>query len=125
MTEGNKENNVLTWNDAVMAAWGKIQKAVKQEYAGVFHKELRFRWKHEVYGWTEFGVTPDGDAFLVTGSHGAGDSYADFFYHPVVRKTYEPKRIQVTEEAVTDWPQIKEILRKKAAAEKSVYDFHI
>ncbi len=115
----------MTRSEAVISAWNKISEYVRKEYAGVFQNGLHFRWKHEVYGWTEFGVTPKGDAFIATGSHGAGEQYTDYYYHPDKSKTYEPKRISVTSEVVEDWQKIKKILEEKAKKEKALYNFQV
>ena len=115
----------MTRAEAVISAWNKISEYVRKEYAGVFQNGLRFRWKHDVYGWTEFGVTPKGDAFIATGMHGAGENYTEYYYRPDKSKTYEPKRIGVTSEVVEDWQKIKKILEKRAEKEKALYDFQV
>lgn len=111
-------------NEAIMNAWGKIQAYVKENYNGVFSKEIRFKWKHEIYGWTEFGVTSNGTAFIVTGSHGT-DNLNDWFYHPTITKTYEHKRLSVTEDVINDWQTIKEKLKSLGDKENALYNFKV
>lgn len=112
--------------EAIMNAWKKIQEYVKKEYDGVFEKGIRIRWKHEVYGWTEFGVTSTGDAYICHGSHGCGDRMTDWFYHPDTRKpTFERTRMTHTEKVVNDWEIIKQELYKMALKERLLYNFQV
>ena len=114
----------MTRNEAIMNAWGKISEYVKENYTGVFENGIRFRWKHEVYGWKDFGVTPDGVAYIVKGSHGTSD-LNEWFYHPVIKKTYEPGRLAVTEDIVNDWAIIKKKLSELAEKENGLYNFQV
>lgn len=109
---------------AIMDAWKQIQDYVHDNYAGVFAKDMRFRWKHEVYQWVEFGVTPEGYAFIVRGCHGWGDSEADFFYHPG-KTGYDRLKLTLTEQVVRDWPTIKRLLQEYAEKENALYNFQI
>ena len=114
----------MTRNEAIMNAWEKIREYVKENYNGTFEKGIEFTWKHEVYGWKKFGVTRDGVAYIVTGSHGTS-SCNDWFYHPTNNKTYEPKRLGVTEDVVNDWRTIKEKLERLAEKENGLYNFEV
>lgn len=114
----------MTRNEAIMNAWKSIQKYVKENYNRVFENGIEFTWKHEVYGWTKFGVTQDGIAYIVTGSHGTS-SLNDWYYHPTNNKTYEPKKLKVTEEVVSDWKTIKNKLEKLAEKENNLYNFEV
>lgn len=114
----------MTRNEAIMNAWERIQEYVKENYDGVFECDIEFEWKHEVYGWKRFGVTKNGAAYIVTGSHGTL-SLNDWFYHPTNNKTFERKRLSVTEDVVNDWTIIKDKLEKLAERENNLYNFKV
>ena len=111
-------------NEAIMSAWSKIRTYVKENYSNVFTNEVRFRWKHEVYGWKEFGVTPDGIAFIVKGSHGTS-AMNEYYYHPTKPMGYEFTKLNSVEAVVNDWQTIKKILNALAEKEKRLYDFEV
>ena len=48
---------------ALAKAWESIQEYCKK-YKGLSTQDVQFEWKHEVYVWQEFGVTPNGEAYL-------------------------------------------------------------
>lgn len=109
-------------NEAIVEAWNKISAYVKENYNGVFEKGIEFEWTHEVYGWNKFGVTSDGVAYIIHGSHGCTGS--DYYYHPT-KKGFEGAKIARTENVVTNWQLIKKLLAARAEKEKSLYNFEV
>lgn len=118
---------MLTRNQALENAWKEIQKYCKKNYAGRTTKDIQFEWQHEVYGWTEFGVTPNGDAYFVRGDHSKGrrSKGADWYYHPEYEEGYAGVKHREIEKIVTNWPKIKCILEEKFAIEDSIWNFKI
>lgn len=114
----------MTRNEAIMKAWYKIKEYVEENYNGTFEKGIEFEWKHEVFGWTKFGVTNNGVAYIVHGSHGTS-SLNEYYYCPFKKAGYEHARICRTEEVVNDWIIIKEQLKKLADKENRLYDFTV
>ncbi len=107
---------------AIVDAWNKIAKYVKENYAGVFEKGVSFEWKHEVYYKIAFGVTADGDAYIMEGSHGW--DFDEYYHHP----EYEMSQfgaMRRTEEVINDWSKIKTALEQKAEQEKNLYNFTV
>ena len=116
-------------NAALTDAWAKIQEYCKDQYAGVSSRDVQVRWKHNTFGWTEFGVTPDGTPYIVHGHHAQSsrDSTADWYFHPE-HKTSDGAsfmRYDRMEEVVRDWPQVKATLEKRFAQERNIFDFNV
>ena len=59
----NFMNTFLNRNEALRTAWKKIQEYCSQ-YAGRSNQDVQVRWRHDMYGWTEFGVTPNGVPYI-------------------------------------------------------------
>lgn len=114
----------MSRNEAIMQAWNKIREYVKENYNGTFEKGIEFKWKHEVYGWTKFGVTNDGVAYIVHGSHGTS-SLNEYYYCPFKEAGYEHARIKRTEEVVSDWIIIKNKLIELEDKENDLYNFTV
>lgn len=114
----------MTRNEAILQAWFKIREYVKENYNGTFEKGIEFTWKHEVYGWTKFGVTRTGDAYIVHGSHGTS-SLNEYYYCPFKEAGWEHGRLPRTEEVVNDWHIIKSKLIQLADKENSLYNFMV
>lgn len=113
----------MTRNEAIMDAWDKISKYVKDNYTHTFEKGISFRWKHEVYYWIQFGVTYEGDAYIAKGNHSSVIP-TEWFYHPDPNKpTFERLKLRCTEEVIDDWFNIKEKLRQLAEKENSLFNF--
>lgn len=109
---------------AILEAWNKISKYVKENYTGVFANGVFFEWKHEVYYKIAFGITKDGVAYFAKGSHGW--DYDQYFFHPSHKLPYFKNRvIGNTEDVVRDWQKIKSILESKAEEEKNLYNFTV
>lgn len=112
-------------NEAILNAWNKIRKYVKDNFDGTFENGIEFEWKHEVYYWVKFGVTNKGVAYIVEGSHGWG---ADcYFYHPTkdTKSILTSVRMRFTEEIVNEWKLIKEKLIRLAKKENELYNFEV
>lgn len=114
----------MTREEAILNAWNKIRKYVKENYNGVFEKGTQFRWKHECYYWIEFGVTKDGDAYFVRGSHGWG---GDYFYCPFKNEPsiYPHIKLAYLNDVVEDWQSIKKVLQSLAKKENELYNFEV
>lgn len=109
---------------ALQEAWESIQKYCKK-YAGLSTQDVQLEWKHEVYVWQEFGVTPNGEAYFVRGNHCTSrrSDRADWYYHPCHIMGYIPAKYPCIEDIVTHWELIKEKLEKKFEIENSIYNF--
>lgn len=117
----------MNLNAALETAWGKIQAYCKENFAGVSCRDIQFGWKHDVYGWTEFGITPNGDAYFVSGDHSQSsrDANADWYYHPDHKAGYVFTKHARMEEVVRDWPIIKEKLLQAVRVERSIFNFEV
>lgn len=117
----------MSINHALMSAWTKIQEYCKERYHHVSTRDIQIRWKHNVYGWTEFGVTPDGSAYIVHGNHSQSPTSpnAEYHFHPQrpTRPEDMPTRFCRLEEVVKDWPIIKEKLEDAFSIERRIQNF--
>lgn len=124
----NKEEYImLTLNQALDNAWKEIQKYCKENYAGKTTRDIQFSWKHDTYGWLEFGVTPNGTAYFVRGGHHLShrSKDADWYYHPDYKEGYYGTKYREMEQIIKDWKKIKNILEQKFAVEDSIFNFKI
>lgn len=114
---------------ALGEAWGKIQAYCKEQYSGVSTRDIQVRWKHNVYGWIEFGVTPDGTAYIVHGHHAQSSRAedADWYFHPVHKTAPGSQftKYNRIEEVVRDWPLVKRKLEEAAAKERGIFNFEV
>lgn len=110
---------------ALDEAWKKIKSYCEEKYAGISTRDVQFSWKHEIYGWIEFGVTPSGTPYIVRGDHSKdrrSDS-AEWFFHPSHKEGYFPAKYPSIEEVIRDWPIIKERFEKECNTEHSIFNF--
>lgn len=109
---------------ALQKAWKTIQEYCKK-YKGLSTQDVQFEWKHEVYVWQEFGVTPNGEAYYVRGDHCTSrrSNKADWYYHPEHKMGYSGAQYGCIEDIVTHWDTIKTKLEKKFQTEHSIYNF--
>lgn len=115
----------MTRDEAIMEAWNKISKYVKDNYTNKFEKGVSFTWKHKVYYWIKFGVTPDGIAYITKGNHSSSIP-TEYCYHPEKEDTQLVNiKKSMTEEVVDDWLIIKEKLKMLAEKEYSLYNFKV
>lgn len=105
-------------------AWEKIQSYCKK-YAGCSVRDVQIRWKHDVYCWREFGVTPQGIAYINGGNHAQSPRGKDTSWigHPEHKDAYDSIRYAFIELIVRDWPTIKEKLEKQFDEEKLIFAF--
>ena len=111
-------------NNALSEAWSKINDYCKK-YAGISTRDVQIRWKHDVYGWIEFGVTPQGKAYINRGDHSKspGENNTTYIGHPMRKEADQWTKYPSIEEVVKDWPAIKEILEKRFDDEKRIFNF--
>ena len=110
---------------ALDSAWAKIQAYCKQHYTGMSIQDVQVKWKHDTYGWLEFGVTPAGVPYYVRGNHFLSSRSPDtqWYYHPGHQMGYEPARYARMKEIIQDWPVIKEKLEQQFEKEKLIFAF--
>ena len=98
-----------TLKKALDDAWAKIQTYCKEQYSGVSTRDVQIRWKHDPYGWIEFGVTRNGTAYIVHGHHAQSSraADADWYFHPAHKEGYPYTKYDRIEEVVRDWPTVK------------------
>ena len=114
-------------HSALRDAWQQIQAYCKSNYAGVSTRDVQFRWDSGVYGWGEFGVTPEGIPYIVRGDHSmdSRSKNATWLYHPLYANAYAWDEDRCLEPVIRNWPTIKEKLEKHMAAERSIYNFRV
>ncbi len=122
-----RESSNKTLNSALEEVWGKIHKYCKEQYSGISPRDVQVRWKQDMYFWSEFGVTPNGDIYIVHGNHDQDSRAddADWYFHPDHKTSpmVRSQRCHRMEEAVRNWPKIKEMLAKRFDEERRIFDF--
>ena len=110
--------------EALDVAWEKIQSYCKK-YAGCSVRDVQIRWKHEIYCWREFGVTPQGVAYINGGNHSQSPRGKDTAWvgHPEHKAPCDQIKYGFIEQVVRDWPCIKEMLEEKFKEEKRIFAF--
>lgn len=111
-------------HEALDRAWKKIEGYCKK-YAGVSSRDVQVRVSTDTYHWMEFGVTPNGQPYIVYGDHNnspRSDS-CEWYYHPYHKKGPEPRRHGRLEEIVKSWPKIKEKLEERFEVERRIFNF--
>ena len=124
----NFMNTFLNRNEALRTAWKKIQEYCSQ-YAGRSNQDVQVRWRHDMYGWTEFGVTPNGVPYIVHGDHSqdSRSSSAAWYFHPQHRTSAgdEFMRYSRMEEVISDWPRVKDCLARAFGREAEIWDVKV
>lgn len=110
--------------DALDVAWEKIQRYC-QQYAGRSIRDVQIRWKHEIFGWCEFGVTSNGEAYINGGNHSQSSRGKDTAWvgHPEHNDPYENCKYGFIEKVVRDWPIIKDKLEMRFEEERLIFAF--
>lgn len=101
---------------AIMNAWEQIQGYCKENYAGRVGTGIKIEYQY----CNEFGLTSDGEPYIVT--HMSGGKWYDYYHHPVKPDAYERNLIPVTEECIQHWPKIKKELRMRV---DDIYNFQV
>lgn len=109
--------------EALDAAWEKILIYCKK-YAGCSVRDVQIQWKHNAYCWRDFGVTPQGVAYINYGNHITSRRGREsvWFGHPVYKDTGINK-YEIIEDVVRNWPAIKEKLEERFKEEKLIFAF--
>ena len=115
----------MNLNKALDNAWHKIELYCQEKYAGVSTRDIQFSWKHDIYGWIEFGITPNGTPYIVRGDHATDrrSNNATWFFHPAHKDSFFDIKYASIEEIVKDWPIIKKKLEEKVNIEQSIFNF--
>lgn len=112
---------------ALDKAWNQIDLYCREKYEGKTTRDIHFGWKHDVFGWLEFGVQPNGAPFFVHGNHSQsyGSKDNDWYFHDRHRDGYPYAKYDRMEEIVADWPIIKKKLEELFQREESILNFKI
>ena len=110
---------------AVGKAWSKIQEYCKEHYANISTRDVQVRWEHDVYGWTEFGVTPSGTPYINSGDHSrcSREKSTTWVFHPLYNNAHPYMVYPLIEKVVKDWPTVKNCLEKQLEKENRIFNF--